>query len=227
MSLNIWSSTGGLSEAVKSLGGEAGWSPQVTGQTLKGISTTGADSCCLLWWTKIPWNYESPHKLFLFRLLLSGTASQSWRTSLVHRDNSEAQCFKELRCFELHCLLEIANLYIFFSLLWQLMLCVGVTGHRVLRYCFACTVFWVLSWQWFWMCFVFKLEDQVCWLISLKWGGFIQSVDSLMRAKSDPLLREENSFCLVTIKLRHWLFSYLYIWIETLTFLVSDVLACG
>lgn len=94
------------------------------------------------------------------------------------------------------------------------MLCVGVTGHRVLRYCFTCKVFWVLSWQWFWMCFMFKLEEQVSWLTCLKWGGFIQSVDGLMRTKS-----EENSSCLVTIRLRHWLFSYLYIWIEIINFL--------
>lgn len=45
-------------------------------------------------------------------LLLSGTRFQSCKTSLVHRDNCEAQYFKELRCFELHCLLEIA-IYIF------------------------------------------------------------------------------------------------------------------
>lgn len=46
-------------------------------------------------------------------LLLSGTGFQSCKTSLVHRDNCEAQYFKELRCLELHCLLEIANLYIY------------------------------------------------------------------------------------------------------------------
>lgn len=46
-------------------------------------------------------------------LLLSGTGFQSCKTSLVDRDNCEAQYFKELRCLELHCLLEIANLYIY------------------------------------------------------------------------------------------------------------------
>lgn len=44
-------------------------------------------------------------------LLLSGTGFQSCKTSLVDRDNCEAQYFKELRCFELHCLLEIANVF--------------------------------------------------------------------------------------------------------------------
>lgn len=50
-----------------------------------------------------------------------------------------------------------------------------------------CWFIWVLIYIWIWQCFLmsfmFKLGDQVNWLVSLKWGGLNQSVKELIRTK--------------------------------------------